>query len=281
MKRSILSKFIWIVILSLLTAQGCNFPGLADGGLSADEQAQTSVALTLAAGQENGEEPEGDGEAPAPTNTETLMPTITLTPTITLKPTLETPMVSVSVDTNCRTGPGKIYDYIGALLTGETAEVVGQSMDGLYWIIKNPDLPGECWLWREYATVVGPTEGLAMYTPPPTPTPTFFWEGNWTTYSGPEGGPFNTFPLTVTVDEKNFNAVLDRGGGDLVNYTGTIADDYLTISGTWTNNGDSGSFEMFALGDNQFQGNYFDGPDEFAFCGGRGGAGQPVPCIVH
>ena len=61
--------------------------------------------------------------AAASTVTLTPSPTITASPTITLTSTLEAPMVSVSVNTNCRTGPDKIYDNIGALLVGEQAEV--------------------------------------------------------------------------------------------------------------------------------------------------------------
>ncbi len=289
MKRSLLKQYICIVAFLLLVIQGCNFPGMAGESLSSDEIVQTSVALTLAAGQENGgngEEPEDEEVAPVPTNTDALFPTITLTPTltlsptITLTPTLEVAMVSVSVDTNCRTGPGKIYDYIGALLVGESAEVVGQSMDGLYWIIENPDLSGECWLWGEYATVVGPTDELARYTPPPSPTPFFIWDGDWSTYNGPAGGVLVTLNMTVTVDGMTFTAVQDIGGGETVNFTGTISDDYLTVSGTWVGAGGTGTFALFALGENQFQGNLSDGADVFAMCGSRGGAGQPVPCIL-
>jgi uncharacterized protein YraI len=36
-------------------------------------------------------------------------------------------MLSVSVNSNCRSGPGLLYPYLGALLVGEVAEIVGQS----------------------------------------------------------------------------------------------------------------------------------------------------------
>jgi hypothetical protein len=82
------------------------------------------------------------------------------------------PLISVSVDTNCRVGPGKIYDRLGALLVGETAEVAGIDPTGRYWYIRNPDQPGGfCWLWGEYATLAGNTGSLPIFTPPPTPTP--------------------------------------------------------------------------------------------------------------
>lgn len=296
MKRSNRLRILVFLLSLVLLLQACNMPGTSAGDdLSADERAQTIVAETLAAGgggEGNGaDDGGGNGSAaepslttaPSPTATETLVPTFTLTATITLTPTLSTPMVSVSVDTNCRTGPGKIYDYIGALLVGEEAEVVGQSMDGLYWIIKNPDRAGECWLWANYATVNGPIAGLPKYTPPPTPTPVFVWEGSWSAYTGDPGGPFVVDPMTVTVDGKNLTGIIDIGGGDFVTLSGTISDDYLSVTGTYTAPMIDGSFEWFAQGVNQFIGNgrITGAPNDFAWCGSRGGAGQPSPCYKN
>jgi hypothetical protein len=87
-------------------------------------------------------------------------------------PTLSTPQVHVDMDTNCRKGPGQIYDIVGSLLIGEIGNVVGRYMDGDYWVINNPDGRGECWIWGFYATLEGPLDVLPYYTPPPTPTPT-------------------------------------------------------------------------------------------------------------
>jgi hypothetical protein len=104
---------------------------------------------------------------PSPTATFTVTPTAT----ITLTPTSAVPMVSVSENTNCRTGPGVVYDLVGALVIGEQAVVVGKYTAGNYWIINNPNGSGTCWLWGQYATVTGNTVGLPEYAPPPTPTP--------------------------------------------------------------------------------------------------------------
>jgi len=99
-------------------------------------------------------------------------PTLTLTPTMTLTPTPSTPMISVSVNTNCRTGPGNAYPIVGALVVGETAEVLARDPSGLFWHIPNPDNPGGfCWVWGQYATIEGDTASLPVFTPPPTPTP--------------------------------------------------------------------------------------------------------------
>lgn len=113
-------------------------------------------------------------EPPTFTPIETLTPTQTLTatPTFTLTPLI--PLISVSVPTNCRNGPGKVYEWVGALLVGEIAEVYGRDPTNNYWYIPNPDSGSEfCWVWGEYATLTGPILLLPVFTPPPTPTPTF------------------------------------------------------------------------------------------------------------
>jgi hypothetical protein len=104
---------------------------------------------------------------PLPTSTWTPLP---LLPTSTFTPS--TPLITVSTPTNCRVGPGKVYDMVGGLLVGEVAPVYGRDPTGQYWYIRNPDATnGFCWLWGEYATLTGPTYALPVFTPPPTPTP--------------------------------------------------------------------------------------------------------------
>lgn len=93
------------------------------------------------------------------------------TPTMTLTPTSGVATVTVSADTNCRSGPGKEYDNLGALLANASAEIVGKNTPTNYWIIKNPDRDGTCWLWGRYATVTGDTAIIKEVAIPPTPTP--------------------------------------------------------------------------------------------------------------
>ncbi len=113
-------------------------------------------------------------EPPTSTSTLTLTPTPTLTATAFYTPTPVVPQISVSVPTNCRNGPGKVYQREGALLVGETAQIYGRDPTGGYWYIRNPDSgSGYCWVWGEYATLTGNTALLPVYTPPPTPTPTY------------------------------------------------------------------------------------------------------------
>ncbi len=108
-----------------------------------------------------------------PTSTLTLTPTLTPTavPSFTLTPVV--PMIRVSVPTNCRSGPGIPFDIVGALLVGQTAQVLAVDPTRMFWYIPNPDSPGDyCWVWGQYATISGGTYLLPVYTPPPSPTAT-------------------------------------------------------------------------------------------------------------
>jgi hypothetical protein len=111
-----------------------------------------------------------DTPASTGTPTETPLPSLTPTATYTITPSVVT--VSVSGNTNCRTGPGTVYDLLDSLLVGQTAEVVGRDAEGQNWVIKMPSNPERtCWLWGRYATLSGNWEALPIIEPPPTPTP--------------------------------------------------------------------------------------------------------------
>jgi hypothetical protein len=112
-----------------------------------------------------------DTPTPVFTLPPTFTPSVTLSPTPIFTATSGIPQISVSVATNCRVGPGKVYDRVGALLVGEVAEVVGRNQVSNYWYIREPTRNVYCWLWGEYATVTGNFAALPVYTPPPTPTP--------------------------------------------------------------------------------------------------------------
>jgi hypothetical protein len=156
--------------------------------------------------------------------------------------------------------------------------VVGRGEFGNYWIIKNPDGSGECWLWGNYATVTGPTDGLQEYASPATPTPAFDWAGNWTISQGlAAGGVYSTWSMVITATGRTFTGTIDFMGV-FATFNGTISDDYLTVSGNWQDVLVSGPFKLYAMGANQFNGNYSDGMDDYGICGVKGGGASPSPC---
>jgi hypothetical protein len=171
------------LLVSLLLLSSCGLISSQEE-LSVQDQAATSVAETLApinaaetivaltaAAKEELATPTETLVEVIPTDTPTETPPDQPTSTTAFTATLSVPMVEVSVNTNCRTGPGIVYDLISALLIGQQAEVVARSADSAYWVIENPTGSGTCWLWGFYATVEGPTAGLPVWDPPPTPTP--------------------------------------------------------------------------------------------------------------
>ena len=166
---------VFVAVLMLATAAcSSNIVSTTDPNF-----VNTAVAQTLVAIQVQSAVPGIPVTGPAtdtPTATitasPTASPTITYTPTPIFTATPTVPLISVSVPTNCRVGPGKVYQRVGALLVGEFAQIYGRDSAGNYWYIANPDVSGGfCWLWGEYATLAGNTFALPIFTPPPTPTP--------------------------------------------------------------------------------------------------------------
>jgi len=184
MRKNIGILFLFSILFIVMLA--CNLPSAIPTPPPVDIDAtQTSLALTETAVV-------GENQLVIEQPVFTATPMVTLTPTIT--PTLppSVPMVSVSVDTNCRAGPGTVYEYLTGLLVGEKAEIIGKytSTSPVYWIIKKGAIT--CWLWGKYATVEGDTSNLPEMTPPPTPTPSLT--------NTPTATPTATTPPPVTGD---------------------------------------------------------------------------------
>ena len=176
-------RISWTIFILSIVALACAMPAitLQDSGEISTAAAQTVIAGFVEAALSATSIPAMQESALTFTiETPSLTPTLTTTQTQTSTATLAftstpvVPQISVSVPTNCRNGPGKVYQREGALLVGEVAQVYGRDPTGRYWYIRNPDRGSEfCWVWGEYATITGNTSFLPVYTPPPTPTPTF------------------------------------------------------------------------------------------------------------
>lgn len=243
MPKTFLKRFLGSVLLIAL--QAC-----ASGAVTLDpDSINTAIAQTIAVAQTRTSEPgipiTGDESStptpsPVPTTTQTPSATLSPTPIFTFTPGL--PLISVSVPTNCRVGPGIPYNRVGALLVGEVAEVVGRLPTRNYWIIRNPDRPNEtCWLWGEYASVTGNTGVLPIFTPPPSPTPTFtptpnpsfdagFFNlesctgtGWWVDFELENHGGISFNSLALTVRDTVNNTVLSLYADDFTNRDGCNA----------------------------------------------------------
>jgi hypothetical protein len=110
---------------------------------------------------------------PAPLNTivpSPVLPTAILLPTI--EPTSSLPMISATVNTNCREGPGSQWDIQSGLMVGQKVRVLGRSISHSWWYIADPEgSASPCWVWTNTTVVDGNIGGIPEIETPPTPTP--------------------------------------------------------------------------------------------------------------
>lgn len=163
-----------IGLLVLILAMACNLPTAESQGtdtpaLSPQDMAATSVAQTLTARvdtpQEATSEPVSDEGTTPPEE-----PTATLTYTPTVTPCYA--MVTATVDANVRTGPGTVYDIVGALPLNSSARVFGQNDARTWWYIEFPGGSGRyAWVAGSVTTAACIPDNLQYVAAPPTPTP--------------------------------------------------------------------------------------------------------------
>lgn len=159
-----------LITLTLACSLPMDFIGSGNEAAVGTSVAQTVAAQDPGGGSVDAPGEEGDGRTPTSEVTQPVTETPTQAPTTT--PTQATPKVHVSANTNCRTGPGEVYDLSGIAPEGSSLEAFARDPNQSFWFVAHPDQPGEkCWVWDEYATPEGPTGALPVYTPMPTPTP--------------------------------------------------------------------------------------------------------------
>jgi len=172
-----ISRIICVFALIVFVQAACFFPNVVPtqppppaDGTAAMQTAIAGIAATLTQAAPTNAAPSQPPQLPEATITSTSLPT--LTPTVTLTPTPEGAFISVSTETKCRLGPGKVYDQVGGLVVGKTVQVFGRDPSGQYYYIRNPNDPTSfCWVWAYYATPVGNFAAVPVFTPLPTPTP--------------------------------------------------------------------------------------------------------------
>jgi hypothetical protein len=168
MPQNILTVIILTAVLG-----ACNLPTRPTSTPGIDQaQAGTIVAMTLESLRT---------QSPASTQpllitttpisiTTTSTPTlaVTKTPPGTITPTYSVPMLSFDGNTNCREGPGTDYKVLTVIRSAQKAEAVGGQ--DKYWVVKNPNGEGTCWVASDFATPTGSTWTLPTMTAPPLPT---------------------------------------------------------------------------------------------------------------
>lgn len=115
-----------------------------------------------------------------PTNS----PTVTSTGTATLEPsatsTLEPARAEVVRESNCRVGPGGLYDLVVKYEVGQQLNVVAKDLGGGYWFVQNPEkMEEQCYLLAQNIKITGDTELLPKFTPLPSPTAAPYFEATF------------------------------------------------------------------------------------------------------
>jgi len=226
-----------LVSVLVLAILACNFP-VAVLSTQDPGAAFTAAAQTVAVAVNQTLVPSFTPQSFTPVSLDTFTPLPTLTPTLSPTPnstaTPSVPLISVTVDTNCRSGPGKIYDYLGGLFVGQTAEVYGKNPSGDYFYIHLPENSSiYCWVTGQYATIVGNASILPIFTPPPTPTPVPSFEfsfagldscvGWWVNLRLNNTGLVAFKSFSLTVKDLNTSVTLTSSGNGFTKLTGCIA----------------------------------------------------------
>ncbi len=166
-------------------------------------------------------------ETPSPTPTDTPSATPTETATNTPAP----PMLSVSAATNCYAGPSNRYGLVYTMRPGIMALVVGMDLPDSYWIISVPGYPGTvCWLFSQYALVVGDTSSLPSPATPQASNYTLSEPKNLriSCYSEPYSDDASTWSVSLrwTTTEPNQTGVRIYRYGRIVAVRGSHASYY-------------------------------------------------------
>jgi hypothetical protein len=135
------------IILAILA---CNLPGGAPPATEVPTETEIDTATPTF----------------TPTASETSTPTSTATVTVeACKPTVTTNTVA-----NVRSGPGQVYDIIGSIPQGGTANVAGKNFDGTWWYIEFAGgNSGYAWIAGSVTSAVCIPSTLASIVAPPTP----------------------------------------------------------------------------------------------------------------
>jgi hypothetical protein len=108
-------------------------------------------------------------------------PTLTLAPsstqiilTSTTAPTSTPshPMISSTVNTNCREGPSSDWEILSGLMVGQTSQVLGRLYTNKWYLIVDPDdATNSCWVWSKTTVIAGDLNQIPIIPMPSTPTP--------------------------------------------------------------------------------------------------------------
>jgi hypothetical protein len=284
---------VFLFVLSTLLLQACAPDTQSAVATALFQTQQISALQTAAAGGGQPAQPpvdNGGGQPVAPSATFTP----SSTPTITLTNTPSIPFVSVSSDTNCRSGPSITYTLLTTMHVGQQAQVL-KLFSNDYVLVQNPNGSGDCWLWLNFANTHDfSAYNLPFATQPPTstptftPTPDFDWDGSWDIWiTATSGPPTYTGTASVHVSGSNISGTfhLPSIGFDY-SFVGSLNSSRQKASGKWALDPSDPSTSSFTFvwliksGNHlQFIGNLDQSGTTYEMCGARSGSSEPSPCV--
>jgi RNA polymerase sigma-70 factor (ECF subfamily) len=102
------------------------------------------------------------------------LPPIADSPTPTREEMLvvEGPPIAIALmNSNCRSGPGSIYDVVDYLLEDDQTPILGRDAQWFWWVVGRKGHPGTCWVANNLVDEKGDTSQVPVVMAPPTPTP--------------------------------------------------------------------------------------------------------------
>jgi hypothetical protein len=193
MMRTLPFQLLCLLTAAVLILSACNLPV---------ENVATEVPAIVASIEPTATQTEVPAtETPSVTPTETPSPE----PSATFTP--EAPKAAVVRETNCRVGPGGMYDLVAKYQVGQMLNVVAKDLGGGYWFVQNPEKPDEqCYLLAQNIKINGDTELLPKLTPLPSPTAAPYFELTFKKFDICEGVNYAVFTV-VNVGSTPFRSV--------------------------------------------------------------------------
>lgn len=91
-------------------------------------------------------------------------PTSSPSPTATSTKPGDKPMLEVTGNSNCRSGPGASFKNVTSFTPGVKLEIVGKNIENNFWQVKMPNSQETCWVWAAYVTTSGNTDAVPETT---------------------------------------------------------------------------------------------------------------------
>lgn len=272
-------RITFVLGLIFLFSLACNLPGFSGQptlDIIAVQQAQNTIVveMTQTANAAAGTPSPVETAEPGTAEVDGTQAVPITAPTAAAEPVF----VHVTVDTNCRFGPHLVYDYLGAVMKGESTEVLGKHPEQRWLLVKNPDRENQsCWMTMQYAELDGDLDVVPVVEPPPF----YDWNGTWV---------YMQFQIDVDVNlplvqnGKTVTGSAPVSGGHTLFLSGTLSENGRLLSGEFNLNTSPPIswpvyIEMLENMD-QFRG-VSDNPDFSQFisiCGYRNGAGYLSEC---